>query len=120
MQQQIINLSEKIWRNLLNADTEAASPLMDEAAVFVHMGATFDKAQELEAIRNRIITLKTLDVEEQSVRFVADTAVLLKKIRLTAVVKGEEVTNPFVVTEVYVRPQQNWLLVAMSYTRIVY
>ena len=52
------------------------------------------KTQELDAIGS-LIQLKKLDVEEQSVRLIGTTAILLKKIRLTAVVNGKTVTNPF-------------------------
>jgi len=34
-------------------------------------------------------------VEEQSVRLIGTTAILLNKIRLTAMVNSETVTNPF-------------------------
>lgn len=83
------------------------------------MGATLDKTQELNAI-GELIKLKDRVLEEQSVRFVGNTAVVLNKIRLTAVVNGETVVNPFVVTETYVQTAENWLLAAMAYTRIIY
>jgi hypothetical protein len=44
-----------------------------------------------------------VEIQEVSVRFIGETAILLNKVRLVAVVGGNEVTNPFVVTEVYVR-----------------
>lgn len=116
----IQSLSDRIWQALRKRDTDMAETLIDDQAVFVHMGATLSKAQELEAIRTQVIALKNLDVEEQSVRIIGPTAILLKRIRLTAVVQGKEVTNPFVVTEVYVRRESTWTLASMSYTRIVY
>ena len=103
---------------LLQADKAAAAPLIDDAAVFVHMGATLDKTQELDAIGS-LIRLKKLDVEEQSVRLIGTTAILLNKIRLTAVVNGETVTNP-VVTETWGQQDTAWRLAAMAYTRIIY
>lgn len=115
----IQSLSDRIWQALRKRDTNIAETLIDDQAVFVHMGATLSKAQELEAIRTQVITLKDLDVEEQSVRFIGPTAILLKKLRLTAVVQGKEVTNPFVVTEVYVPADGDWKLASMSYTRLV-
>ena len=36
-------------------------------------------------------------------RVIGTTAILLNRIRLVAVVGGDEVINPFVVTEVYVQ-----------------
>lgn len=115
----IPNLSTRLWHALLQADKAAAAPLIDDAAVFVHMGATLDKTQELDAIGS-LIQLKKLDVEEQSVRLIGTTAILLNKIRLTAVVNGETVTNPFVVTETWGQQDTAWRLAAMAYTRIIY
>ena len=120
MPQTIIpDLFARLWQSLLAADKAAAAPLIDDAAVFVHMGAIFDKTQELDAIGS-LIQLKELDVEEQSVRVIGTTAILLRKIRLTAVVKGETVTKPFVVSETWVQQDAAWQLAAMAYTRIIY
>ena len=115
----IPNLSARLWHALLQADKAAAAPRIDDGAVFVHMGATLDKTQELDAIGS-LIRLKKLDVEEQSVRLIGTTAVPLNKIRLTAVVNGETVTNPFVVTETWGQQDTAWRLAAMAYTRIIY
>ena len=54
----IPNLSARLWHALLQADKAAAAPLIDDAAVFVHMGATLDKTQELDAIGS-LIRLKS-------------------------------------------------------------
>ena len=43
----------------------------------------------------------------------ATTAILLNRIRLVAVVGGNEVTNPFVVTEVYVQ-QERYLDISLA------
>lgn len=52
-------------------------------------------------------------------RFIGATAILLNKIRLVDVVGGNEVvTNPFVVTEVYVRQGGGWKLGSPSFTRL--
>jgi hypothetical protein len=53
------------------------------------------------------------------VQFIGNTAILLNKIRLVAVVGGNEVTNPFVVTEVYVQQGSKWMLGSMSFTRLL-
>lgn len=54
-----------------------------------------------------------------SVRFIGTTAILLNRIRLVAVVGGNEVVNPFVVTEVYVQQGGAWKLGSMSFTRLL-
>jgi hypothetical protein len=43
----------------------------------------------------------------------------LNKIHLVAVVGGNEVTNPFVVTEVYVQQSDTWMLASLSFTRLL-
>ena len=78
------------------------------------------KEQELDVIRSGGIQYKNVDIQEASVRFVGTTtAVLLNKIRLVAVVGGNEVTNPFVVTEVYVQQSGTWTLASLSFTRLL-
>jgi hypothetical protein len=54
------------------------------------------------------------------VSFLNDTtAILLNKIRLVAIVQGNEVSNPFVVTDVYVNGGESWSLASMSFTRLL-
>jgi 4-carboxymuconolactone decarboxylase len=86
---------------------------------FVHMGGTMSKNQELEVIRGGGIQYKTVDIQEVSVRFIGTTAILLNRIRLVAVVGGNEVINPFVVTEVYVQQGGTWKLGSLSFTRLL-
>ena len=102
-------------RNLDSLDT-----LFHEEAVFVHINATMSKDQELDVIRSGRIHYKDVDIQEVSVRFIGTTtAILLNKIRLVAVVGGNEVTNPFVVTEVYVQQSGTWMLASLSFTRLL-
>ena len=84
------------------------------------MGGTMSKDEELEVIRSGRIHYKDVDIQEVSVRFIGSTtAILLDKIRLVAVVGGNEVTNPFVVTEVYVQQSGTWTLASLSFTRLL-
>ena len=94
---------------------EALSALFHERAVFVHMGATMTKDQEMEVIRTGAIQYKDIEIQETSVPFLSETtAILLNKIRLVAVVQGTEVSNPFVVTEVYVQNSKTCMLASLS------
>ncbi len=117
---EIIELSAQKWRWMSERDVVALDDLFHENAVFVHMGATFVKAQELEIIRGGEIQYKAVDVHEVSVPFNGETtAILLNRLDLVAVVGGNEVTNPFVVTEVYVDSGGRWALASMSFTRLL-
>jgi hypothetical protein len=83
------------------------------------MGATFSKAEELEVIKTGSIHYRDVDIKDVSVRFIGTIAIVLITLQLGSVVAGDEVTNPFVVTEVYVREAGAWTLGSMSFTRLV-
>ena len=119
-EQEIINLSKEKWRWMSERKVDSLAALFHEKAVFVHMGGTMSKEQELDVIRSGKIHYKDVDIQEASVRFIGTTtAILLSKIRIVAVVGGNEVTNPFVVTEVYVQQNDNWSLASLSFTRLL-
>ena len=98
---------------------DALGALFHDEAVFVHMGGAMTKSQELEVIKSGAIQYKSAEIQEVSVRFIGTTAILLNKIRLVAVVGGNEVVNPFMVTEVYVQQDGSWKLGSLSFTRLL-
>lgn len=120
LEQEVINLSKEKWLWMSERNVDSLSALFHEKVVFVHMGGTMSKDQELDVIRSGGIHYKDVDIQEVSVRFIgATTAILLNKIRLVAIVGGNEVTNPFVVTEVYVQENNTWTLASLSFTRLL-
>ena len=117
---ELTELSASKWRWMSERDVAALSRLVHDDAVFVHMGATFSKAQELEIIRSGEIEYRTVDVHEVSVPLRTDsTGIVLSTLDLVAVVGGNEVTNPFAVTEVFIRHEGHWQLASLSFTRLV-
>lgn len=100
-------------------NVDALAALFHEKAVFVHMGATMSKDEELAVISSGGIHYKHVDIQEVSVRLIGTTAILLNKILLVAVVGGNEVTNPLVGTEVYVQQSDTWTLASLSFTRLL-
>ena len=78
-----------------------------------------NKEQELNTIKSGGIHYKHAEIQETSVRFISNTAIILDRIRLTAVVGGNEVVNPFMVTEVYVLIDGKWKLGSLSFTRLL-
>lgn len=111
-------LSQQKWRWMAERNVDSLSALFHEDAVFVHMGGTMTKDQELGVIRSGAIQYRNAEVQASSVRVIDTTAVVLNTIRLTAVVGGNEVVNPFEVTEVYVRQDGAWRLAVLSFTRL--
>jgi hypothetical protein len=118
-EQEVIALSKQKWQWMAERNVEALDKLLAEEAIFVHMGATMNKGQELDTIKSGRIQYKDAQIQEVSVRFVGTTAILLNKIRLVAVVGGNEVVNPFNVTEVYVKLDGAWKLASLSFTRLM-
>lgn len=118
-EQEVISLSREKWRWMSERNLESLDALFHEDAVFVHMGGTMSKSQELEVIRSGGIHYKHAEIQDVSVKLIGSTAILLNRIRLVAVVGGKEVTNPFVVTEVYVQQGGTWKLVSLSFARLL-
>lgn len=52
-----------------------------------------------------MIQYKHAEIQETSVRFIDNIAIILDKIKLTAIVGPNEVVNPFTVTEVYMEKE---------------
>jgi uncharacterized protein DUF4440 len=117
--QEIINLSKEKWDWMSERNIDTLDALFHEKAVFVHMGGSWGKAQELEIIKSGGIHYKQADIHEVSVNIIGATAILLNRITLLAVVGGNEVTNPFLVTEVYVQQDGSWKLASLSFTRLL-
>jgi hypothetical protein len=94
---ELLKLSREKWALMSDKKADDLAKLFHEKAIFVHMGGSMSRDQELGVIRSGGIHYKTLT--------------------LIAVVGGNEVTNPFVVTETYVRQAGAWKLVALAFTR---
>jgi len=119
VEQAVINLSKEKWRWMSERKVDTLDALFHEKAVFVHMGGSWGKEQELNVIKSGEIHYKQADIHEVSVNIIGTTAILLNRITLLAVVGGNEVTNPFVVTEVYVQHSGTWMLASLSFTRLL-
>ncbi len=119
LEQEITHLSKEKWRWMAERDVAALDALFHEQAVFVHMGGAWGKEQELDIINSSAIHYKQADIHEVSVAIMDQTAILLNRITLLAVVGGNEVINPFMVTEVYVQQGGSWKLAALSFTRLL-
>lgn len=117
--QELIGLSRQKWQWMSECNIDSLDMLFHKEAVFVHMGGTMNKEQEINTIKSGGIHYKHADIKETSVRFIGNTAIILDRIRLTAVVGGNEVVNPFVVTEVYQLIDGRWKLGSLSFTRLL-
>ena len=64
---ELITLSRQKWRWMSERKTEPLATLFHDKAVFVHMGATMTKDEEIEVIRSGQIHYKNIDIQETSV-----------------------------------------------------
>jgi hypothetical protein len=119
LEQELLSLSKKKWLWMADKKVDTLANLFHEKSVFVHMGGSWGKEQELKVIESGGIHYKSADVHEASVNIIGNTAILLNRITLLAVVGGNEVTNPFMVTEVYVQENGGWKLGSLSFTRLL-
>lgn len=118
-EQEIITLSKDKWQWMADKNVDALSNLFHAKAVFVHMGGAWGTEQEINVIKSGGIWYKKADIHEVSVNIIDKTAILLNRIDLLAVVGGNEVTNPFEVTEVYIKVKGQWKLGSLSFTRLM-
>lgn len=116
-EQEVIQLSKDKWDWMSTKDSEKLDKLFDEKSVFVHMGGSWGRKQELEIIKSGGIWYKKADIHDVSVNIIDNTAIILTKMDLLAVVGGNEVTNPFIVTEVFVKKDESWKLGSLSFTK---
>ena len=105
-EQEVINLSKQKWLWMSDKKVDSLDALFLDKSMFVHMGGSWGKEQEINVIKSGGIWYKKADVYSASVNIIGNTAILLNDIDLLAVVGGNEVINPFMVTEVYQRKRQ--------------
>lgn len=120
IEQEILSLSKTKWQWMADKKADQLAELFHDQAKFVHMGGTWGKEQEVAIIRSGGIHYKQADIHETSVEIIDDTAIVWNRITLLAVVGGNEVTNPFMVTEVYKKEAPgDWKLLNLSFTRLL-
>ena len=115
-EQEIIDLSKEKWQWMSDKNADALDDLFHEKSVFVHMGGSWGKEREINIIRDGGIWYKKADIHEVSVNIIDNTAILLNRIDLLAEVGGNEVTNPFMVTEVYIKQDGSWKMGSLSFS----
>jgi hypothetical protein len=115
-QQEIINLSKKKWDWMANKNVDSLNRLFAEKSMFVHMGGSWGKTQELSTIKSGGIWYKKAEVYAVTVNMFDNTAILLNDIDLLAVVGGNEVTHAFMVTEVYIKEAGKWKMGSLTFS----
>jgi len=104
---------------MADKNVDSLSVLFDDKSMFVHMGGSWGKAQEINVIKSGGIWYKKAEVYSVSLKTFGNTAILLNDIDLLAVVGGNEVTNPFMVTEVYIKENGKWKMGSLTFSHLL-
>lgn len=117
-EQEVLALSKTKWTWMADKNVAALAGLFKENCVFVHMGGSWGKDQELNTIKGGMIWYKKAEVYAAAVNIFGNTAILLNDLDLVAVVGGNEVVNPFMVTEVYLKEDGKWKLGSLTFSHL--
>jgi hypothetical protein len=118
-EQEVINLSKQKWLWMADKKTDSLDALFHAKSMFVHMGGSWGKEQEINVIKSGGIWYKKAEVYSVSVNIIGNTAILLNDIDLLAVVGGNEVINPFMVTEVYIKENGKWKMGSLTFSKLM-
>ncbi len=118
-EQEILDLSKTKWTWMSDKNVESLNGLFEENCVFVHMGGSWGKTQELETIKSGRIWYKKAEIYSASVNIFGNTAILLNDIDLVATVGGREAINPFMVTEVYLKEDGKWKMGSLTFSHLM-
>ncbi|MFK7926423.1 MAG: nuclear transport factor 2 family protein [Bacteroidia bacterium] len=116
--QEIANLSAQKWQWMADKNVDELAILFHDQSKFVHMSGSWKKERELEIIKSGSIWYKNAEVHDLAVELFDDTAILWNRITLVAVVRGNEVSNEFTVTEVYQKEGDTWQLLALTFSKV--
>jgi len=118
-QQEVINLSKQKWQWMSDKNVDSLGVLFDDKSMFIHMGGSWGKEQEINIIKGGGIWYKKAEVYAVIVNMFGNTAILLNDIDLVAEVGGREVTNPFMVTEVYIKENGKWKMGSLTFSHLM-
>ena len=118
-QQEIINLSKQKWNWMADKNVDSLNVLFHNKSMFIHMGGSWGKEQEIATIKGGGIWYKKAEVYAVIVNMFGNTAILLNDIDLVAEVGGNVVTNPFMVTEVYIKENGKWNMGSLTFSHLM-
>ncbi len=116
----VLSISRKVWKAMEEKDEHALKELIHKEAEFVHMSRTLNRDAEINVILGNDIVYKQVKYIENSIRTFGTTEIILNRLDLVAIVKGNEVENAFVVTELYTPDNDGELkLASLAFTKRV-
>ena len=118
VEQQIKDLSKQKWDWMAEKNVGELAPLFHDESKLVHMSGSWKKDRELEIIESGSIWYKKTVVHDTDAEVVGKTAVVWSRITLEAHVRGNDVSNEFTTTEVYLKQGKDWKLLALTFSSV--
>ncbi|MDR2834379.1 MAG: nuclear transport factor 2 family protein, partial [Streptococcaceae bacterium] len=97
--EKVVEISRNIWQAMKEVDEATLINLVHENAEFVHMTRTLDRTAEIGVMKAKNIIVEDVTFIEHTVRAFGDTQIILNRLDLHAIVRGNVAVNSFVVTE---------------------
>ena len=117
---QLIETSKCFWDAMEHADEAGMRAIADPACTFVHIGITAPLDQEIEFYTSGAFKPTSIVFHNQTPSIFGDTGVVITDCDYALLLDGQETAHHFAVTEVYHRADDEWKLVAFSFTALVY
>lgn len=114
MEERIIEtLEETLRQAMLNSDVEALDELIADDLIFtMHTGLVINKQDDLEAHRTGIQKFTGIDLDDQQIRYYGDCAVVTVKAELTGKFNGQDYSETYRFTRIWVKRQDRWQIAA--------
>jgi ketosteroid isomerase-like protein len=106
-------LEEKLRQAMLNGDVEALDELIADDLVFtMHTGLVIDKQDDLDAHRTGIQKFTKVELDDLQVRHYGDFAVVTVKALLAGKFDGQDYSDIYRFTRLWVKRQNRWQIAA--------
>uniref|UniRef100_F4CF40 DUF4440 domain-containing protein n=1 Tax=Sphingobacterium sp. (strain 21) TaxID=743722 RepID=F4CF40_SPHS2 len=106
---EILSLSEKKWKWMMDRQIDSLHVLFDENIVSRQPEIRMDKAGQLDAIKNGNIRYKHINILETDIQIVDNISTLLTKVEFNFL--GRKESEIKYVTEVYKKSSNDWKLI---------
>jgi len=119
VEQQITALTDQLNQAFGKGDTGWMEKHFADDFTAIHSnGKLVTKAQEIDNVKTGNIKWATVDVHDRKIRAFGDTAVVVALASSTGTVGGNPYSGDFRTTQVWVRQNGNWQMVAFQSTRV--
>jgi ketosteroid isomerase-like protein len=117
----IENLEEKLWDAMLTSDVAVLDEIIADDLVWtMHTGFVASKQDDLEAHRTGIFRFTTLEISDRQIHsYSDDCAVVTLKAAIAGILNGQEFSESYRFTRVWLQRQNCWQIIAGHVSQII-